>query len=78
MITTLLSESKHIKITIEELASEVKLHEAKTALNVSLKGIQLRDNIYLYKYRELENFLYSEAIEGKNKLIDIKIKQLSN
>jgi hypothetical protein len=41
-----------------------------------LKSIQISDNIYNYKYAELTNFLYSESIHGKERLIDINFEQL--
>ena len=42
---------KQIEIGIDKIASNVRLHEAKVILAVSLHGIQLKDNIYNYKYR---------------------------
>lgn len=74
----MLSDEKYIAISVSELGTHMYLHEEKIILDVSLKGIQLKDNIYCYKYPELSNFLYSESIEQSSKLIDIKIKQLSD
>lgn len=76
-VTTILKSDKTITIGIEKLGTVVRLHEAKTLLSVSLKAISLRDNIYPYQYKELENFLYSSGFEGQDKLIDISIKQLA-
>lgn len=53
------------------------MRESKTSVALSLKSLQIRDNLYDYKYRELNKFLYSESIEGRNKLIDINLEQLT-
>ena len=59
------------------IGSTVKMHQAKINLGVCLEGIVLKDNIYHYKFTELDNFLYSEGLEGQGKLIDIYIENLS-
>ena len=58
----ILSNEKRVAIDITSLSAKAKLHEAKTIAKVSLKSIQISDNIYQYKYKELDNFLYTTAI----------------
>ncbi len=64
-MNAILPNDKKVSIGITALSAKAKLHEAKTLAKVSLKSIQISDNIYEYKYKELQKFLYSTAIEGK-------------
>lgn len=76
-INTLLHADRKVTISILSLHAKARLHETKTLAKVSLRALQLSDNIYNYKYKELTNFLYSESIEGKEQLIDIVFEQLT-
>lgn len=58
------------------MTANAKLHELKTLAKVSLKSIEISDNIHNYKYKELSRFLYSTSIEGREKLIEIDFEQL--
>lgn len=76
-VNTLLYGDRKATILISSLIANARLHETKTLARISLSSIQISDNIYTYKYGELSNFLYSESVEGKQKLIEIDFEQLS-
>lgn len=47
------------------MESRVRIYEHKNILDFSLLSIQIIDNLHVYKYKELNNLLYSTTIEGK-------------
>lgn len=55
------------------MESRVRIYEHKNILDFSLLSIQIIDNLHVYKYKELNNLLYSTTIEGKQKLIEVNI-----